>query len=196
MSAMNIPDSEIPTEASVLPAAPAHDQEKLRKDENVHRQAYLDEQKSLVTGEETSADHFDKNILALAAGAVAISLVFLEKIAPHPRDSSLVYLIAAWSGLVISLLSTLISFLSSQHAYRRQRKINDEIFFSDRYAKQPKRINRWAWITIFLNWISIVAFIFGLSMLAWFGILNMKPNPDIVHRGGKHQELPISKTAE
>ena len=162
----------------IKPATPIDDAERVKKDEEARYQIYLDENKSLVAGEETSTDHFDKNILTLAAGAIAISLVFLEKIAPHPLESSLVYLRFAWGGLVISLLSTLSSFLTSQHAYRRQREINDEIFFSDPTSMPPKQINGWGRITGFLNWTSIVAFISGLIMLVLFGFLNMKANPD------------------
>lgn len=162
----------------IQPSAPIDDPERIRKDDEVRYQTYLDENKSLVSGEEASADQFDKNILTLAAGAVAISLVFLEKIAPHPEESTLVYLSCAWGGLVSSLLSTLISFLTSQHAYRRQREINDEIFFADPSPTPITRINWWGHTTKFLNWTSIFAFIFGLSMLAWFGVLNMKTNPD------------------
>jgi len=164
--------------AVIQPATAIDDPERIRKDEDARYQIYLDENKALVTGEEASADQFDKNILMLAAGAIAISLVFLEKIAPHPQESTLFYLRCAWGGLVASLLLTLSSFLTSQHAYRRQRIINDEIFFSDPLSKPPKRINWLAGITSFLNLTSIVAFIFGLSMLLWFGFLNMKANPD------------------
>ncbi|MGA3266509.1 MAG: hypothetical protein ABSE16_06785 [Verrucomicrobiota bacterium] len=160
--------------AALKPVASVDDPERIRKDEEAHYQIYLDENKSLVTGEEASADQFDKNILMLAAGAIAVSLVFLEKIAPHPQEFTLPYLRCAWGGLVASLLLTLSSFLTSQHAYRRQRIINYEIFFSDPLSKPPKRINWWARITSFLNWTSIVAFIFGLGMLVWFGFLNMK----------------------
>src|ERR1043165_9448078 len=120
-------------------------------------QAYLDTHKSLVSGEERSADHFDKNILTLAAGAIAISLVFLEKIIQHPKASSLVYLYCSWVGLIVSLLATLISFLTSQAAYRRQREINDEVFFSDSSSASPTQDNRYSRATFVLNCISIFA---------------------------------------
>src|ERR1044071_5676495 len=94
------------------PTAPADDPERIKKDDDTRYQVYLDENRSLVSGEETSADHLDKNILTLAAGAIAISLVFLEKIAPNPQPSTLVFLCLAWVSLIGSLLSTLISFLT------------------------------------------------------------------------------------
>ena len=162
----------------IQPVAPIDNPDRMKKDEDARYQIYLDENKSLVAGEETSADHFDKNILTLAAGAIAISLVFLEKIAPHPQESTLFNLRCAWGGLVASLLLTLSSFLTSQQAYRQQRTINDEIFFANPSSKFSKKINWWAHTTKLLNWASIFAFIFGLGMLVWFGFLNMKANPD------------------
>ena len=154
---------------------------KLTNEHQINYQVYIDERKALVEGEHASADHFDNNILTLAASALGISIVFLEKIAPHPDPKTLFFLYVSWSALVVSMLFTLSSFLTSQHAHRRQRKILEKEFFPEK-EDQQKLTNYWASVTTCLNWLSILAFIIGVSMLAWFSIENVKgdlPNKDI-----------------
>lgn len=149
--------------------------DKQAKDETAKYQIYVDERKALVEGEQASADQFDKNIITLAAGALGISLVFLEKIAPEPNAKTLIFLYIAWAALVISLLATLSSLLTSQHAYRRQREILEDNFLPEPGKEGRGKINKWARRTQFLNWTSIIAFIVGAAMLALFSIQNFKP---------------------
>jgi hypothetical protein len=145
--------------------------DKLTKEHQINYQVYIDERKALVEGEQASADHFDKNILTLAASALGVSIVFLEKIAPHPDPKTLIFLYVSWSALVVSMLFTLSSFLTSQHAHRCQRKILEGEFFPE---KKSTKKNQWAIWTQRLNWMSITAFIIGVVMLAWFSIKNVK----------------------
>ncbi len=144
--------------------------DKPTKEDEINYQVYIDERKSLVEGEQAGADQFDKHILTLAGGALGISIVFLEKIAPNPDPKTLIVLKISWFLLVLSMLLTLASFLTSQHAHRRQRKILEEEFFSKKRGEK----NRWAVCTQCLNWLSIASFIIGVSMLAWFSIQNVK----------------------
>jgi len=62
------------------------------------RQAYLKESLEI-------SDRFDKAILALSGGSLALSLTFIEKIAPSPLDWSLWFLLGAWLLLILSVLS-------------------------------------------------------------------------------------------
>jgi hypothetical protein len=152
---------------------------------------YLDERRVLVEGEQEGADQLDKNILALAGGALGISVVFLEKIAPNPPQKTLVYLCLAWLGLVLSLLMTLSSFLTSQHAYRRQIKILEAEIFAEAGEKKGGK-NCWSRITRFLNWFSIISFIFGVAMLAYFSIQNVmyRYSPS----ANKTMQAPVAET--
>jgi len=153
--------------------------------QNNLNQAYQDERKILIEGEQTSSDQFDKQILALASGALGISIVFLEKIAPHPGPATFKYLYFAWGGLVFSLLSTLSSFLTSQHAYRRQIQILEAKLFPQN-SEGSDDANHWARATRYLNWTSILGFIFGIGMLVLFSISNT---------GISDQQKPATKPA-
>lgn len=148
---------------------------KRQKTDSENYQVYIDERKALVEAEHTCANHFDKGIMTLAAGALGISLVFLENIAPKPNPDTLILLYIAWSSLVLSLLAMLSSLLTGQHAFRRARDILENEFFPEGPAKSKNR-NCWAIYTQILNWSSIVFFIVGVGALALFSIQNMKSN--------------------
>jgi len=116
---------------AIQPTRPADDPERIAKEEEARYEAYRDERKALVESEHASADGFDKHILTLASGALAVSLVFLEKIAPEPKQATLPYLYLAWGTLVLALCFILSSFLTSQHAHRKQRQLPEETFYSE-----------------------------------------------------------------
>src|SRR6266481_9982565 len=100
---------ELPQTEAVQLTLPTDDPGRVAKDEEARYGAYRDERKALVEGEQASADQFDKNILALAGGALAVSLVFLEKIAPQPKETTLPYLYCGWGALVLGLCLILSS---------------------------------------------------------------------------------------
>jgi hypothetical protein len=57
---------------------------------------------------------YDKAILALAGGALALSITFLEKIAPHPVWWTFILLVIAWLCLIASVLLELYALATSQ----------------------------------------------------------------------------------
>jgi hypothetical protein len=158
--------------------------ERRPKPDAVNHQIYIDERKALVEAEQTIAHNFDKNIFTLAAGALGISLVFLEKFTSNPE--TLVFLYISWFSLVASLSATLSSLLIGQYAFRRARDILENEFFP---GGDKTNQNCWAGFAEILNWSSIVFFIIGISALAWFGIENVKLN--LVN---KKSETAIIKT--
>src|SRR5438876_11182968 len=137
------------------------------QDAHERRAAYLAERRALIDSEQRSSEQFDKGVLTLAAGALAVSLVFLEKIAPKPPHHSVAASYLAWVALIASLLSTLASFLTSQHACRRAVHILES-------PEPAAETNWWARITMSLNWIYIAAFVAGISALAYFSIKNFE----------------------
>ncbi len=90
---------------------------------DVEYTTYLDERRLLIEAEQKGAQQFDKAILTLAGGALAISITFIKNIAPHPNVETIYLLKSAWFAFILSLLSTLCSFLTSQSACRKQRDI-------------------------------------------------------------------------
>ena len=145
---------------------------------------YLDERKQLIDSERKTAQQFDKGILTLAAGALALSITFINQIAPLPKADSMHWLIIAWSSLCLSLLSTLISFLTSQVACRKQRDILDAKIA----RKEESENNKAASWTNRLNYFSIAFFILGIIFIIVFASINLP-------RGGD-KEMPQKKIDE
>jgi hypothetical protein len=70
----------------------------------------------------------------------------------------------------MSILSTLISLLTSQHVCSKQRDILEMTFFNN---DEKLIINRPAIWTKRLNWFSIISFIIGVGFLGMFVISNL-----------------------
>jgi len=150
--------------------------EQEKSDEEKLYEVYFEERKQLIDAEREGARSFDKAILTLAAGAFGLSIAFIEKIVPSPRAGSAEILVSAWALFGLSLLLTLVSFLTSQKACARQREILEENYFGQsRSAKQMTLRNIWATCTNVLNIFSIGAFILGVVLLAVFGAINVLP---------------------
>lgn len=112
----------------------------------------------------------DRSILALSAGAFGLSLAFLRQIAPTPKSGTLIFLKSSWSCFGASIIFTLISFYTSQSACKKQ----IEILEKKTLHKQIRQDKNWMRIlTKILNFFSIIAFIGGGFLLAYFAIINL-----------------------
>jgi len=133
---------------------------------------YLEERKSLIDAELEQARHFDKYILTLAAGSFGLSLLFIKQIAPQPATGTIWLLVSAWVVFGASILSTLISFLLSQEACSKQRKILADWYKENTERKEEIKNVFAAW-TKGLNWTSMSLFIIGVVFLIIFSALNL-----------------------
>jgi len=143
------------------------------KDEiEVEHEAYRRRRDFLIDVEREASRHFDKYILTLAAGTFGLSLLFVERIAPHPKDGTEWLLIAAWVAFGASILSTLVSFLSGQESCSKEIEILDGKYRGD--IKDEKEIkNRFVTWTKWLNRVSMFLFIVGVIFLIIFSALNL-----------------------
>jgi hypothetical protein len=131
------------------------------------QQAYYDERKLYIELERDASQSFDKFLITLSAGALALSIAFMREIAPRPRDTAL--LVLAWGLFAASLLAMLASFLASQEGMRRCRDIIDA-----RYSGGSEDdSNVWRPVTRCLNVFAIIAFIGGVASLAAFSAANL-----------------------
>ena len=132
---------------------------------------YLDERAKLIQSQAEETHKFDKAILTLAAGAFGFSLAFIKEIVPEIKNGTFIWLLTSWVGFGLSLLSTLISFLVSQIACRKQIKIVEKEFFGE--EKKMGHKNKAARWTFGLNIASITAFILGVILLVVFVSVNV-----------------------
>ncbi|MEX2557817.1 MAG: hypothetical protein WEB06_19575 [Actinomycetota bacterium] len=109
---------------------------------------------------------YDKLITALAAGALGLSIAFLDRIVSGPVKSPAL-LAVAWGALAASLLSTLISFISAQQALQyRYLEIED-----DAPAEPGNKANK---RTTRFNYAAAGFFIGGVIFLGWFSYANLE----------------------
>jgi tetrahydromethanopterin S-methyltransferase subunit F len=141
------------------------------RNEDYRYKIYIEERAKLVQSQVEETHKFDKAILTLAAGAFGFSLAFIKEIVTCIKDGTFVWLLAAWTGFGASLLSTLISFLASQSACRKQIKILEKVIFDGKKRETEK--NRAAKWTFGLNIASIAAFILGVILLVVFVSMNL-----------------------
>jgi hypothetical protein len=114
---------------------------------------------------------YDQWILTLSGGALAVSITFIEKIAPAPDVHTLHWLKWSWVLLVVSLLVVLVSLLTSQSAIREQRRELDKAF-QDREPPAYKTRKWFTCLTNLLNWGSALFFVAGVSCLCMFAFTN------------------------
>lgn len=146
------------------------------KDTELEYGVYLEERKSLIHLKFEESRLFDKAILTLAAGALGLSLAFIRQISPEPQSWSIPVLAIAWAGFCLSILSTLISFLTSQQACSRQLQILEARYVPEEgeaSLKEANNKNTPATWTRWFNYLSIVFFVVGVVLLAVFSIFNL-----------------------
>jgi len=116
----------------------------------------------LVEAHRKSSEAYDKAVMTLAGGALAISLTFIHDVAPHPRHKG--WLGWSWLLLAVSLLLILVSFVASQYAIARQIRQIDGL-----------NVSRWnvpSRMTAGLNFASGMAFIAGVLCMVRFAWVN------------------------
>ena len=131
--------------------------------------AYLKERDLLIDAEREAIRSFDKTMIMLAAGALALSFGFVREMKVSPASDWHLY--SAWVALLVSLLVVLVSFLLSQHAMRRQIAIIEGCL--DSSGSSDPGLTRWAKVIVVLNWMSLISFLFGVAFFAIFAAHNL-----------------------
>lgn len=67
-------------------------------------ESYVKARDSLIASSLEISGRYDKSILFLSGGALALSLTFIEKIAPHPYAWSFIVLLGAWVSLIVAVM--------------------------------------------------------------------------------------------
>lgn len=89
-------------------------------------QEYVDERNHLVELQRGAGDSFDKVLLTLSAGSVAVSVTFAEKLGSAGMWKPLLY--GAWGVLALSLVFNLRGFLLLIASLSRSIARNDELW--------------------------------------------------------------------
>jgi hypothetical protein len=132
---------------------------------------FLDERKLLVAGQQSSYQQFDKAILALSTGGLALSVTFLRDVFQQKPIVDRCILVASWGLFCLAILLTLTSFLTSQYAYGRQIQITEDYYVrKDKEALNAK--NKFSRATASLNIASALSFILAVISTVVFVAIN------------------------
>ena len=143
---------------------------------------YSKEREKLNGASLETGGRYDRVVLTLGGGALALSLTFLEKIVPHPSSWTLWLIVPAWLFLIGSVALQLLALAASQDAIRIQiERLDAEYSFyfssdnpSDAVAKRtPEGENRFVKRATCLNICSRWILIIGMILLFAFSACNM-----------------------
>jgi hypothetical protein len=148
--------------------------------------AYRAERDKLIDGEQDYYKSYDKYVLTLSGGALALSLTFIHDIIGTGPVRFPALVVLAWLSFTLSVAAALVSIQQSGPLYRRFRDI------LDKHAENAGPDFRWAPVRKeqgkcrrlilmnFLNYGSLVLFLLGVILLLSFTGCNL--------RGGRAME--------
>ena len=114
------------------------------------------------------SETYDKSVMTLSGGALAISLTFIHEIVTTPKLGTVKFLAVGWTLLTLSVVAILSSMLTSQWALNKAiEQVDKKKIFDERPGKGS------AWITAGLNIVALITFILGVAALAYFSIVNI-----------------------
>lgn len=122
----------------------------------------------LIKADYEASEAYDKAIMTLSGGALAISITFIHDIAPSPKPATVYWLAIAWCAFGLSVALSLISKLTSQWALRKAIDQTDSLTI---YDQSPGA--GFSDVTKYLNIIAGMAFLIGVGTLARFAVLNV-----------------------
>jgi hypothetical protein len=130
---------------------------------NKNNDIYLQERARLIELCNRSIEQFDKGILTISTGALALSITFVKNLVPNPVDNTKIFLILTWIFLGSSMLITLLSFLLSHQAFIKA--IKD-------LSVEKSKFNFFTLFTHIFNFLSAISLITGFTFWGIFMFIN------------------------
>ena len=126
----------------------------------------------------SNSQMLDKALLSLSSAGLGVSLAFIKNVVSLKEATDLYLLYSSWGAFAGAILSTLISFLTSQHGLEKQAKqFDDELKnmddngFEGNYD-ETDRSDRYFQISKWLTRLSLVCYIAAIILTVLFVILN------------------------
>ncbi len=120
----------------------------------------------------SSEDHFEQKLSYISAGALGLSLTFIEKIIPLDNSAGLIFLILGWVFLVLTLLLNLISHMVSKYYSMKSRIEYDLIPPNESVKVLYNTVIARNFKTDLINWVTVSLLVFGISFVVVFASLN------------------------
>jgi hypothetical protein len=127
---------------------------------------WLEYRKTIVQLIQSQADARDRTVLALASGALGLSIAFLHEIVQAPVHTWLIK--AGWIFLAVAAIVILASLVTGEEQMRWALKHGDA-----REAFDTRAPGGWLWhVTRWLNYAGVVSFILGVLFMVVFAFVN------------------------
>ncbi|NOY28740.1 MAG: hypothetical protein GXP28_00770 [Planctomycetes bacterium] len=152
---------------------------------NKYTEALLDHRKLLLETAQSRADLFDKSLIAIATGTMALSVTFIRFIAPAPVSIWLLF--ASWGAFTLSLLLTMLTLQLTQHGIDHELESLDK----DLRGEDSAANNPFSKVTTILSWASFAVLLIGLWCFAFFALANVGNN----NNGEKEKDSDTQATA-
>lgn len=147
--------------------------EKLIPAQNEERKMlYAETRKDLLVRQLSNAEKYDHAILTLSTAVLGISLAFIKDIVPLKEALNINILSVSWWLLGISIVTTLLSFVSSQLGINRQ-LMYAEKYYLEHQDKYLAKTNWPARITDYLNYLSGLLFVVSIMLTVIFVSSNL-----------------------
>lgn len=141
--------------------------------------AYRDERNKLIDGEHDYAKSYDKYLLSLSGGALALSITFIRHIIGDDPVQCSPLIVIAWISFALSVATALVGIHQSAPLFRAFRDILDrnaehagEKFAWTKVREEQTTCRRLVLMDC-LNWASLAMFLSGLIFLMSFAALNL-----------------------
>ena len=136
---------------------------------------YLKERDELLKRQLSNSQILDKAILALSSAGLGLSLTFIGKGVSLAEAAQAYLLYFSWGLFVAAIISTLISFLTSQGAIKKQLEINEEHYLTDKEDSSNSK-NALNQVTILLSYVSVISYILAIILTIIFVAFNPNTN--------------------
>jgi quinol-cytochrome oxidoreductase complex cytochrome b subunit len=117
---------------------------------------------------EKSQEGFEKQLSYISAGALGLSMIFIEKVVKNINHANFKWLLAgSWFLLGLTLTANLISHLiSARNMYKTLEDIENDKYEPEKVRRRTNNINK-------LNYATVVSLLFGILFLILFVTINL-----------------------
>jgi len=138
-------------------------------EEMSRNELYQKTREDLLKRQLSNNENFDRSILTLSSAALALSVAFLQVGTSH---NCFPMLVLAWVGFVVSIISTVISYLTSQKGILRQLDLAEKYYQQNEESALTAENHAAAW-TNRCAYISVTAFVLAIILLLIYFAINL-----------------------
>lgn len=158
------------------------------KEKEERDKIYASTRHDLLARNLSNSEKYDNAILTLSTGVLGASLAFIKDVVPLERSEYIPLLKLSWWLFGAAVVSTLVSFIVSQRAIKRQLEYAEEYYIKKKEEYLTKENGPATW-TDRINYASGAFFIAGIIATVIFVSVNIKGGPTM----SKDSKQPLNE---